>query len=48
MNNPKLNIMFVSFEQTIDEINKLNPKKASQTTGIPVPIIKGNKDVIAF
>ena len=30
MNMNSLN--FLSFEQTIDEINKLNPKKASQTT----------------
>ena len=40
--------IFVSFAQTLDEINKPNPKKASQTKDISVPIIKGNKDVIAL
>ena len=39
--NPKLNFNFVSFEQNLDEINKLNPKKKISE---PVPIIKGNKD----
>ena len=48
MNNPKFSFNFVSSEQTLDEINKLNPKKASQTTDIPVPIINGNKYVIAL
>ena len=33
---------------TLDEINKLNPKKVAQTTDIPVPVIKENKDVIAL
>ena len=44
-NNPKFSfILFFSFEQTLDEINKLNPEKASRTTDMPVPIIKENKD----
>ena len=44
-NNPKFSfILFFSFEQTLDEIHKFNPEKASQTTGMPVPIIKENKD----
>ena len=44
MNNPKFSFSFVSFEQTLDEINEL---KASQATDMLVPIIKGNKDVLA-
>ena len=48
INNSKFSFNFVSLEQTLDEINNLNPKKSSQTTGIPVPIIKGNKDVIVM
>ena len=48
MNNSKFSFKFVLFEQNLDEINKLDPKKASQTTDIPVPIIKGNTDVIAL
>lgn len=46
MNDPKLSFNFVLLKQTLDEINKLNPKKASQTRNIPVPIIKENKDII--
>ena len=48
MNNSKFSFKFVLFEQNLDEINKLDPKKASQTTDIPVPIIKGNKDAVAL
>ena len=48
MNNPKFIFNFVSSEQTLDEINKLNMKKASQTMDILVPIIKEKKDVIAL
>ena len=42
----QFNFKSVSFEQTLDEINKVSSKKASQITDIPVPIIKGNKDNI--
>ena len=31
-----------------DEINKLNPKKASETTDIQVPVTKENKDFVAL
>ena len=48
MNNPKFIFNFVSSEQTLDEINKLNMKKASQTMDILVPIVKEKKDVIAL
>ena len=48
MNNPKFSFKFsfnfVSFEQTLDEINKLI---TSQARYIAVCIIKGNIDVIA-
>ena len=47
-NNPKFSFNFVSFAQILDVINKLNLKKTSQTTNIPVPIIKRNKDVLAL
>ena len=43
-NNPKFSFNFVSFEQTLDDINKLNPEKAFQATDIPVPFIKGNDE----
>ena len=48
MNNPRFSFNFISFEQNLEEINKLNTKKASQTTDIPVPIMKGNKHVVAL
>ena len=48
MNNPKFNFNFVLFEYTLNDTDKLNLEKASQTTDIPVPIIKGNKDVKAL
>ena len=48
MNDPKFSFKFVLLKQTLDEISKLNPKKASQNTNIPVPIIKENKDIIAL
>ena len=32
MNNLKFRFNFVSLEQTLDEINELNPKRAYQTT----------------
>ena len=48
MYNPKFSFNFISFEHTLDDINKLNPKKASQTTIIPAPMIKGDKDSIAL
>ena len=48
MNNPKFSFKFsfnfVSFEQTLDEINK---PVTSQARYIAVSIIKGNVDVIA-
>ena len=46
MNNLKFSFCFT--EQVLDEVNKLNLKRSSQTTDIPVPIIKDNKDIIAL
>ena len=48
MDNPKFSLRFVSRNKTSDVVNKLNHKKASQTTDIPVKIIKENKDVVLF
>ena len=48
IHNPKFSFNFVSFKQTLHEINKHNPKKAFQTADIPAPIIKGNKDDTAL
>ena len=46
--NPKFSFTFVSLNETLNGVNKLNRKKASQATDIPVKIIKENKDVISF
>ena len=48
VNNPKFSFNFISFEDTLDDINKLNSKKASQITNIPVPVFEGTKDAIAL
>ena len=48
MHNPKFSFRFVSLNETLDGVNKLNLKKASQATDIPVKTIKENKDVASF
>ena len=48
IDNPKYSFSFVSLNETLDRINKLNPKKASQATDILVKITKGNKDLVSF
>ena len=45
---PSFAFEFVSLEETIKEVNRLNIKKVSQTLDIPVEIIKGNKDLISY
>ena len=37
--NPKFGFRFVSLNETSDGVDKLNPKKASHATDIPVKII---------
>ena len=46
MDNPKFK--FVSLNETLDEVNKLNPEKVFQAIDISVKIIKENKDVVSF
>ena len=48
MDNPKFSFRFVSLNETLDGVNKLNPKKALQATDIPVKIIKENKNVVSY
>ena len=40
--------MFVSLNETLDGVNKLNLKKTSQTTNIPVKNMKEHKGVVSF
>ena len=39
---------FISLEQTIQQVNKLSVKNASQTLDITVKIIRENKDLISY
>ena len=48
MNNSKFNFRFVFLNETLDGVNKLNSKKASQATDIPVEVIKENEDIVSF
>ena len=48
MDNPKFSFRFVSLNETLDGVNKLNRKKAPQATDILVKIIKKNNDVVSF
>ena len=48
MDNPKFRFRFVCLNETLNRVHKLNRKKASQATDIPVKIIKENKDAISF
>ena len=48
MENPKFSFRLVSLNKTLDGVNKLKPKKASQATDIPVKIIKENNDLASF
>ena len=38
---------FVTKETILNELRKLNPKKACQESDIPVKIIKGNLDIVS-
>ena len=48
MDNPKFSFRFVYLNKTLNGVNKLIPKLASQATDIPVKIIKVNKGVVSF
>ena len=48
IDNPKFSFRFVSLNETLDRVNKLNPKNTSLATYIPDKIIKENKDVVSF
>ena len=48
MDNPKFSFRFISLNETLDGVNKLNPKKAWQATDIPVKILKKIKMLYYF
>ena len=39
---------YTSFDQTLKELEKPDPKKTSQMNDMTVKVIKGNKDIVAF
>ena len=46
VDNSKFSFGFLSLNETLDRVDKLNPKNESQATNILVKIIKQNKDVL--
>ena len=44
----KISFRFVSLNETLDGVNKLNPKNALQAIDIPVKIIKKTKALYHF
>ena len=44
---PKFSFHFVPLEETLKAVGLLSNKKASQTSDIPIKIIKENRDLIA-
>ena len=45
---PKFSFHLVTLEETLKEVALLRDKKASQTSNIPVKIVKENRDLIAY
>ena len=39
---------YTSFDQTLKELEKLDPEKTSQVNDVPVKVTKKNKDIVAF
>ena len=48
LDSPNFYFEHTSFDQTLKELEKLDPKKTSQMNDIPVKVIKENKDIVAF
>ena len=42
-----LSFSFISYDDTVKELNKLKSKKASQKTNIPIKIVKKKVDIIS-
>ena len=48
LGHPSFSFQYVSHDQVLKEVNKLNPRKASQDSDIPVKIIRENIDIVAY
>ena len=44
----KFSFHIVTLEETLNEVALLRDKKASEASGIPVKLIKENRDLIAY
>ena len=47
LDNPNFYFEYTSFDQTLKELEKLDPKKTSQMNDIPVKVFKENKGIVA-
>ena len=48
LDNPNFYFEYTFFDQTLKELEKLDPKKTSQLDDIPFKVIKENEDIVAF
>ena len=48
LGHPSFSFQYVSHDQVLKEVNKLNPRKASQDSDIPVKVIRENIDIVAY
>ena len=48
LGHPSISFQYVSHDQILKEVNKLNPRKASQDSDIPVKVIRENIDIVAY
>ena len=48
LDNPNFHFEYTSLDQTLKELEKLDPKKVSQVNDIPVKVIKENNNIVVF
>ena len=48
LGHPSFSFQYVSHDQVLKEVNKLNPRKASQDSDIQVKVIRENIDIVAY
>ena len=48
LGHPSFSFQYVSHDQVLKEVNKLNSRKASQDSHIPVKVIRENIDIVAY
>ena len=48
LGNFTLRFNFISRDDTVQELNRLKNKKASQKTGIPITVVNENANIITY